>query len=150
MIQLYPRAPVGTLKLQHEERLSEQWLRAVEESGNKSQGWGLGRSRVLVRAATRDNVAASWDPLLEVVSFGSKGKATAKAMLLESIEGRMDHLLPQAAARTVTIFVLLSLYPTPVSLLSLQCSFCSSSCWNKLEDLKTKHVSPWFPLEGGN
>lgn len=106
--------------------MSEQWLRAVEESGssagNKSQGWGLGRSRVPVRAATRDNAAASWDPLSEVVSFGSKGKATAKVMLLESIEGRMDHLLPQAAARTVTTLVLLSLYPTPASPLSLQCS----------------------------
>lgn len=118
--------------------------------GISPKGGGLGRSPVPVRAATRDNAAASWDPLSEVVSFGSKGKATAKVMLLESIEGRMDHLLPQAAARTVTIFVLLSLYPTPASPLSLQCSFCSCSCLNKLEDLKTKHVSQWFPLEGGD
>lgn len=53
---------------------------------------GLGRLRVLDSSHQGDVHEACWDPLLEVVAFGRKGKKTATDTLLQRDEGGMGRL----------------------------------------------------------
>lgn len=79
-----------------------------------------------------------------------KRRKEQKACLLHSDEGRMNKLWLQPAARTVTILVLLSRYPVSASLLFPTAPSAASSCLDKLDGFKTKHVPQQFPLKGGD
>lgn len=156
LIQLHLRTPVGTLELWYEEGVSEQRLSTTEDSGSSGggvhpkgvlggqQGWGEG-SKPEWEGPPGRCAGASWEPLLEAVSFGRKGKKTAKAVLLWEDGGRMNrgHRLQvwqwQDLCKT-------SLGPPPASLLSPQCT-SPTTCGSKAENLKTKCVPQWPPLE---